>query len=178
MLPELAVYNPAINLTRVLLPQPDRLLQTQSLQQQQAIELLVLSACETAVGDRRAALGIAGMAVRGGARSTLATLWTVSDESTALAMKNFYQQLTQSQVPMTKTKALRQSQLDLIHSTRFNHPYYWSVKIVLRDWERIILDFGFRILENCFIPHFKIDRTLLGTFYFTRQLVMISLLTY
>ncbi|MDJ0649595.1 MAG: CHAT domain-containing protein [Xenococcaceae cyanobacterium MO_188.B19] len=114
--------------------QLDRLLKTQSLKQQQAIELLVLSACETAVGDRRAALGIAGMAVRGGARSTLATLWTVSDESTAFAMKNFYQRLTQSQVPMTKAKAWRQSQLDLINSTRFKHPYYWAPFILVGNW--------------------------------------------
>ena len=114
--------------------QLDRLLKTQSLRQQQAIELLVLSACETAAGDRRAALGIAGMAVRGGARSTLATLWTVSDESTALAMKNFYQRLTQSEVSITKAEAWRQSQLELINSTRFKHPYYWAPFILLGNW--------------------------------------------
>ena len=45
------------------------------------IELLVLSACETAEGDKQAALGLAGIAVRSGARSTLATLWTVNDQS-------------------------------------------------------------------------------------------------
>ncbi len=55
-----------------------------------SIELLVLSACETLTGDRRAALGLAGVAVRAGARSTLATLWSVNDEATALLMGQFY----------------------------------------------------------------------------------------
>ena len=63
------------------------------LSQQQPIELLVLSACQTAQGDQRAALGLAGVAVRSGARSTLATLWTVSDESTKEFMVQFYQEL-------------------------------------------------------------------------------------
>ena len=121
--------------SRIQIKQLNRILQTQTLKQQEAIELLVLSACETAVGDRRAALGLAGMAVRAGARTTLATLWMVSDESTALAMKNFYQQLTQPQVQMTKAKALRQSQLNLIHSTRFKHPYYWAPFILVGNWQ-------------------------------------------
>lgn len=53
------------------------------------IELLILSACQTAVGDKRAALGLAGVAVRAGARSTLASLWYVSDEATAELMSQF-----------------------------------------------------------------------------------------
>jgi CHAT domain-containing protein len=92
--------------------------------------LLVLSACETATRDKRAALGLAGMSVRAGARTTLATLWTVHDQSTAITMNNFYQYLTQSQVQMTKAKALRQAQLDLINSNNFNHPYYWAAFVL------------------------------------------------
>jgi CHAT domain-containing protein len=69
------------------------LLNKGDLSQQQPIELLVLSACQTAQGDQRAALGLAGVAVRSGARSTLATLWTVSDESTKEFMVQFYQEL-------------------------------------------------------------------------------------
>ena len=102
--------------------------------EQQAIELLILSACETARGDKRAALGLAGMAVRAGARTTLATLWTVSDESTALTMNSFYQNVTQSQTKLNKAQALRQAQLDLINSPRFQHPYYWSPFIMLGNW--------------------------------------------
>jgi CHAT domain-containing protein len=60
-----------------------QLLQGREEDSKKAIELLVLSACETAVGDERAALGLAGVAVKAGARSTLATLWQVDDESTS-----------------------------------------------------------------------------------------------
>ena len=70
------------------------------------LELLVLSACQTAAGDKRAALGLAGFAVRSGARSILATLWQVNDDSTAIAMARFYQELTQ-QPNTSKAKALR-----------------------------------------------------------------------
>lgn len=65
------------------------LLRARDEQREEPIELLVLSACQTAVGDRRAALGIAGIAVRAGARSTLASLWKVNDESTASLMSEF-----------------------------------------------------------------------------------------
>ncbi|MDJ0637099.1 MAG: CHAT domain-containing protein [Xenococcaceae cyanobacterium MO_188.B29] len=120
--------------SRIQINQLNSIIQTQNLQQQNAIELLVLSACETAVGDRRAALGLAGMAVRAGARSTLATLWSVNDRTTALAIDTFYQQLTQPKVPISKTKALRESQLTLINSTQFNHPYYWAPFILIGNW--------------------------------------------
>ena len=67
--------------------QLDRFLQAREQSQVDALELLVLSACETADGDKRAALGLAGVAVQAGARSTLASLWLVEDESTALLMR-------------------------------------------------------------------------------------------
>lgn len=101
---------------------------------QQAIELLILSACDTARGDKRAALGLAGMAVRAGARTTLATLWAVYDESTALTMNYFYQNITQSQSKLNKAQALRQAQLNLINSSQFKHPYYWSPFVMVGNW--------------------------------------------
>jgi CHAT domain-containing protein len=73
------------------------------------IELLVLSACETATGDRRAALGLAGVALRSGARSTLASLWSIADRSTADLMVRFYDELGKPNT--TKAAALRQAQL-------------------------------------------------------------------
>ena len=100
--------------------------------QTQPIELLVLSACKTAVGDDRAALGLAGMAVRAGARSTLASLWYVNDEATTLLMSNFYQKLGQEN--MSKSEALRQAQLTLIKNGQFSHPYYWSAFVMLGNW--------------------------------------------
>ena len=57
------------------------------------VDLLVLSACQTAAGDERAALGLAGVAVKAGARSALASLWAVNDESTARLVGEFYRRL-------------------------------------------------------------------------------------
>ena len=112
----------------------EELLQNADPNKQRAIELLILSACETARGDDRAALGLAGMAVRAGARTTLATLWTVYDESTALTMDNFYQNIILSQEKKNKANALRQAQLELLKSKRFSHPYYWAPFIMLGNW--------------------------------------------
>ncbi|MBE9189962.1 CHAT domain-containing protein [Gloeocapsopsis crepidinum LEGE 06123] len=97
-----------------------------------AIELLVLSACETATGDKRAALGIAGIAVRAGARSTLASLWSVDDQSTALLMSQFYAELASSQV--NKATALRQAQLSLLKNPNYAHPMYWSAYVLVGNW--------------------------------------------
>ena len=112
----------------------DQILSNSDSSQQQAIELLILSACETARGDERAALGLAGMSVRAGARTTLATLWAVHDQSTALTMNSFYQNITQSEIKLNKAQALRQAQLNLINSPQFKHPYYWSPFIMLGNW--------------------------------------------
>ena len=97
------------------------------------IELLVLSACETAEGDNRAALGMAGVAVRSGARSTVATLWTVRDDSTALFMSEFYRSLIKPNT--TKAEALRQAQLFLLNNPKYNHPYYWSPFVLIGNWQ-------------------------------------------
>ncbi|MBS0015889.1 MAG: CHAT domain-containing protein [Arthrospira sp. SH-MAG29] len=96
------------------------------------IELLVLSACETATGDRQAALGLAGVAVRSGARSTLATLWQVNDLSTAVLMAEFYRVLTESNVG--KAEALRQAQLSLLQQPRYRDPYYWAAFVLIGNW--------------------------------------------
>ncbi len=108
------------------------LLQTRETRDKTPVELLVLSACQTASGDSRAALGLAGLAVRSGARSTLATLWSVNDESTANLMVEFYQQLTQFQ--LSKTEALRQAQLKLLESSEYQHPYYWAPFVIIGNW--------------------------------------------
>jgi CHAT domain-containing protein len=96
------------------------------------IELLILSACQTAVGDKRAALGLAGVAVRSGARSTVATLWSVQDESTADFMAQFYQVLNQPNI--SKADALRQAQLSLLHSPQYQHPFYWASFVLVGNW--------------------------------------------
>ncbi|MEB3273978.1 MAG: CHAT domain-containing protein [Prochlorothrix sp.] len=98
----------------------------------QAIELLVFSACETAAGDSRAALGLAGLAVRAGARSTLATLWQVDDQGTSQLMGQFYANLATGE--MTKAEAIRQAQLSLLQTTQFTHPFYWSPFVLVGNW--------------------------------------------
>lgn len=98
---------------------------------QDALELLVLSACETATGDERAALGIAGVAIRSGARSTIASLWLVDDESTAQLMSHFYQQLNSG---VTRGEALRAAQKTLLQNQKYNHPRYWAAFVLLGNW--------------------------------------------
>lgn len=93
----------------------------------QGLELLVLSACETALGDERAALGLAGVATRSGAKQTLATLWQVDDESTSTLMGQFYQELTH-QPP---AEALRRAQLHLLRERGWEHPFFWSAFVLV-----------------------------------------------
>ena len=96
------------------------------------VELLVLSACETAIGDKQAALGLAGIAVRAGARSTMASLWDVSDEATVMLMTNFYQELKKTDI--TKAEALRIAQQNVLQTEKFSHPYFWSAFILVGNW--------------------------------------------
>lgn len=97
------------------------------------IDLLVLSACQTATGDDRATLGIAGFALRSGARSTLATLWSVQDEPTAELMVHFYKELWRN-AGRKKAESLRQAQLDLLRSEDYHHPAYWSPFVLVGNW--------------------------------------------
>ncbi len=110
----------------------DQLLRSRERQNTNPIELLVLSACQTATGDKRAALGLAGLAVRSGARSTLATLWSVQDDSTSEFMVKFYQELTQTQG--SKAEAIRQAQLALLKKPKYQHPFYWAPFILVGNW--------------------------------------------
>jgi len=113
-------------------------------QAEKNLELLVLSACETASGDERAVLGLAGVAVRSGARSTLATLWPVGDASTAEVMGKFYQDLKKP--GEKKLDALRLAQLSLIEALKTKppfeemralppHPYYWASYVLVGNWQ-------------------------------------------
>jgi CHAT domain-containing protein len=107
-----------------------------TLRQQQnstPLELLILSACQTAEGDRQATLGLAGLAVRSGARSTLATLWSVRDSSTAGLMTEFYHQLN-SQDGVGRAEALRQAQLKLLAQPQYDHPFFWSPFVLVGNW--------------------------------------------
>lgn len=98
----------------------------------QPVQLLVLSACETAAGDDRSALGLAGVAVKAGARSALATLWSVSDFASMQLVGDFYKGLRQP--GESKAQALRQAQLALLSDRRYRHPYYWSAFLLIGNW--------------------------------------------
>ncbi|BAZ21346.1 TPR repeat protein [Kalymmatonema gypsitolerans NIES-4073] len=107
----------------------DSLLRVSDSSRSSNIELLVLSACKTALGDKRAALGLAGVAVRAGARSTLASLWSVDDQSTADVMSEFYRQL---QTGVSKAEALQRAQLAVF--VKDNSPYHWAPYVLLGNW--------------------------------------------
>lgn len=96
------------------------------------IELLTLSACQTAAGDDRAALGLAGVAVKAGARSAVATLWFINDQAAADLVAKFYRQLKQKSI--SKAQALKNAQTHLIQNTPYEHPYFWSPFLLIGNW--------------------------------------------
>lgn len=122
------------------------------------IELMVLSACETALGDKDAELGFAGLAVQAGVKSALASLWYVSDLGTLAMMGEFYDQLGST---LNKAEALRETQLAMLRGNvkidskqvklsngkdlalpddfpegtlNLNHPYFWSAFTLIGNW--------------------------------------------
>jgi CHAT domain-containing protein len=122
------------------------------------VELLVLSACETAIGDEKAELGFAGLAVQAGVKSALASLWYVSDLGTLGLMGEFYDQLDGT---LVKAEALRQTQLNMLQGNvkvddqkvklsngknlalpqdfpsgtlSLSHPYFWSSFTLIGNW--------------------------------------------
>ncbi|MBD2515935.1 CHAT domain-containing protein [Nostoc sp. FACHB-973] len=109
----------------------DSLIRGKTENSQDAIELLVLSACETAKGNKQSAMGIAGMAATAGARSTVATLWRVDADSTALLMQEFYKGLNNG---LPKAEALRQAQLSLLSNPKYKKAYYWGGFLMVGSW--------------------------------------------
>jgi CHAT domain-containing protein len=100
--------------------------------QKHPIELLSLSACETAAGSERAPLGISGAAMKARARSVLGTLWPVDDEAAVNIMEKFYAGLTKQR--LSKAQALRQSQLELIKQAPLSHPFFWAPFALIGNW--------------------------------------------
>jgi CHAT domain-containing protein len=96
------------------------------------IELLSLSACQTAEGDDRSPLGIAGAAIKARARSVVATLWAVEDNSARIAMEKFYRGLLVER--MSKAQALRQSQIVLLRSDEYRHPFFRAPFVLIGNW--------------------------------------------
>ena len=96
------------------------------------VELLTLSACQTAAGDDRATLGLAGVAIKAGARSALATLWLINDQAAELLITSFYQHLTNPS--LNKAQALQQAQLTLLKNNRYRHPGFWAAFLLIGNW--------------------------------------------
>jgi CHAT domain-containing protein len=96
------------------------------------LELLTLSACETAAGDDRAALGLSGVAIKAGARSALGTLWRVNDAASATLIVEFYRQLKEPSV--SRAVALQRAQARLREDRRYRHPFYWSPFLLISSW--------------------------------------------
>lgn len=99
---------------------------------EQPVELLTLSACDTAQGDDQAALGLAGVAIQAGARSAVATLWRVADAATARLMQALYQQL---RMPgLSRARALQQAQQQLLHDPQYANPFFWAPFLLINNW--------------------------------------------
>jgi len=96
------------------------------------LELLTLSACETAQGDDRAALGLSGVAIKAGARSALGTLWSINDPAAEALVARFYRELLLERV--SRAEALRRAQRELLAQPAYRHPAYWAPFILIGSW--------------------------------------------
>ncbi len=117
---------------RMTMDQLERMVKSGRLRDE-PVELLTLSACRTAAGDDRAALGLAGVAVKAGARSALATLWYVNDDASSLLVTQFYRALSAGEPG--KAHALRIAQEWLRADARYRHPGYWAPFLLIGDWK-------------------------------------------
>ena len=112
----------------------DELIRSVDAPNREPIELLTLTACETAIGDNRSTLGLAGVAIRAGVRSAIATLWSVSDDSSASLISQFYDNLKDPE--LTKAQALQKAQIAMVRSDDFInvHPYRWAPFTLIGNW--------------------------------------------
>lgn len=112
------------------------MLQTVDLSRERSLELLVLSACQTAQGDPQSTLGLAGISLQSGARSTIATLWQVNDQASADLMKVFYRELAQiNQTGISKAEALRRAQIAILNNQRYERqPFFWAAYVLIGNW--------------------------------------------
>lgn len=101
--------------------------------QKNPIELLSLSACQTAEGNDRSPLGISGAAIKARAKSVLGTLWPVEDNAARSIMESLYSGLTVGK--LSKTEALRQAQINLIRSPETAHPFFWAPFVLIGNWQ-------------------------------------------
>lgn len=96
------------------------------------LELIVMSACETAAGDDRASLGLAGVAVQAGARSAIGSVWSISDSVTVQLMTRLYEELVRPGV--SRAEALRRAQLSVLEDPNSSHPANWAAFVLISNW--------------------------------------------
>jgi CHAT domain-containing protein len=121
---------------KLIITDLDRIIRSVT-KRQEPIDLLALTACVTAVGYDRSALGLAGVAVQAGAKSTLASLWYINDESTSRLVSDFYKGITKDK--LSKAKALQSAQRKMIRpgkgeDTSKTHPNYWAAFVLVGNW--------------------------------------------
>ncbi|NER85460.1 MAG: CHAT domain-containing protein, partial [Leptolyngbya sp. SIO1D8] len=100
-------------------------------------QLVVLSACETGQGDVANGEGVYGLRrafALAGAESLMMSLWKVEDEGTQDLMVRYYENLLEG---VGRSEALRQVQLEMIHSDDYAHPYYWAAFVLTGDWRSL-----------------------------------------
>jgi CHAT domain-containing protein len=100
-------------------------------------KLVVLSACDTGVGEVKNGEGVYGLRralVLAGSETQVMSLWQVSDSITQRLMTSFYLGLKQGQ---GRNAALRQAQLKLLHQSKLDHPYYWAAFIQSGEWANL-----------------------------------------
>ena len=110
--------------------------------QSDSVELLALTACQTALGDDRATLGLAGVALQVGVKSAVASLWSVQAASTSRLVEEFYKNYREQ--GMSIAQALQKAQIKMINAKNlpsserikinYDHPYYWAAMIVIGNW--------------------------------------------
>ena len=116
----------------IYVDQLSELFRTRGQSREDAVELLVLSACKTASGNDRAVLGIAGTAVQAGARSVIAGLWSLADDSSVLFAQELYKNLGKSGI--SRAEALRRTQVFLKDSKEYQHPRFWAPYVLVGSW--------------------------------------------
>lgn len=100
-------------------------------------QLVVLSACETGIGDVANGEGVYGLRrafVLAGAASQLISLWKVDDQGTKDLMVRYYDRLL---AKAGRSDALRQTQLEFLQHPTYQHPYYWAAFIPSGDWREM-----------------------------------------
>ena len=97
------------------------------------LELITLTACQTATGDDRATLGLAGVAIQAGARSAIASLWNLDDNTAATLIPEFYRNLREPN--LSKAQALQAAQVAAIEAAPKANPGRWAPLILVGNWQ-------------------------------------------